>query len=334
MKINSIIIVSMIFYVILQGCMPKDSPVKPFDRGDAIISQIDMEGDSKWQVFFNLNDNKEIKRSMMTDWDLAFNCDADNNTILLNSATFMSVMNMGQVAFEDVTSSKGFVPQNEHVDGYLIIDSSALGIWYNIENDKVISKNDVFIVNRGVSFNSRPLGYRKLMILGADKEGFDIRVADLNGNNDRNIRINKKEGINYIALSLVNDEIKEIEPPSNDWDIVFTKYTYTYYVPEYTPYIVTGVLLNPKFTHVAVDSVNKYEEITLDMVENYNYTNKTDIIGFDWKNYIFDSGQYVTYPWKNYIIRDRNGFYYKLHFLDYYNNDGERGAPKFEFQKL
>jgi len=36
----------------------------------------------------------------------------------------------------------------------------------------------------------------------------------------------------------------------------------------------------------------------------------------------------------NYVIRDRDGFFYKLRFIDFSNDMGEKGYPKFEFVRL
>jgi hypothetical protein len=314
--------------------MPEDIPVTPFDRGDVIVNQVVLESDYKWQAFFNLAENREIKRSLMNEWDLAFNCIDTSNIIMLNMASFMQIMDKGNVAFEEVTSAAKPEWRGESPFGYEEIDSTAIGKWYDIVDGNVVSKNHVYVLNRGVTPVGKPIGNKKMMILGADKSGFEIRIADLNGNNDRKIKINKKPELNYICLSLNKDEIKEIEPPSNDWDIVFTKYTYIFYEPEYIPYSVTGVLLNPKYTAIALDTVNSYQDITFDLVENYQFSSKMDMIGYDWKDVNIETGAYTVYPWMNYIIRDRQGFYYKLHFIDYYDDEGKKGAPKFEFQKL
>ncbi len=37
---------------------------------------------------------------------------------------------------------------------------------------------------------------------------------------------------------------------------------------------------------------------------------------------------------KSYVFLTSEGSYFKLRFTDYVDNNGNRGAPKFEFQKL
>jgi hypothetical protein len=328
-------ILAFTLIILLHSCMPEDDPVKPYDRGDKLISQVVVGLDYRWTHFFNLNDNRIVKTSLMTDFDLAFNCSDTSNIIMLNGATYMSVVRKGAVAFEDVKSydSTDFW-YGENPYGYENIDSSAIGKWYDDSQGEIVSLNHVYIINRGSNWIGKPLGYKKMMILSADAQGYEIKVADLDGKNERNIKIQRNPNLNYIALSLTKDEIVEFEPPTIEWDIVFTKYTYIFYEPDYIPYAVAGVLLNPKFTSVALDTVNAYEDITSNHIESYTFSNLLDGIGWDWKRVNIETGVYTIYPWKNYILRDRKGFYYKLHFIDYYDDEGTRGAPKFEFQKL
>ena len=37
---------------------------------------------------------------------------------------------------------------------------------------------------------------------------------------------------------------------------------------------------------------------------------------------------------KNFIIKNSIGLYFKLHFIDFYNDSGEKGYPKFALQQL
>ena len=49
------------------------------------------------------------------------------------------------------------------------------------------------------------------------------------------------------------------------------------------------------------------------------FNNEIDFIGYDWKTYDFNSGNYVVDQNSNYIIKTNVGFYYKLHFLNLYD---------------
>lgn len=123
------------------------------------------------------------------------------------------------------------------------------------------------------------------------------------------------------------------DPPKTDWDIVFTRYRYIYYSLNNFPYLVSGVLSNPYNTWVSPDSVNNFTAINAPAPPN-TYTNKRDVIGFDWKNYNFDNGRYEVRKEKNYIIRTQENAEWKLHFLDFYSTTGMKGSPMFEFERI
>ena len=70
------------------------------------------------------------------------------------------------------------------------------------------------------------------------------------------------------------------------------------------------------------------------MIGDYYFNNNNDMVGYIWKEYDLNAGEYTVFSNINYIIQDKNDKYYKLHFIDFYNNLGEKGYPKFEIQEL
>ena len=46
------------------------------------------------------------------------------------------------------------------------------------------------------------------------------------------------------------------------------------------------------------------------------------------------AGNYTVNSNITYIVKDTDGNYYKLRFLDFYNNKGDKGYPKFEFSRI
>jgi hypothetical protein len=102
---------------------------------------------------------------------------------------------------------------------------------------------------------------------------------------------------------------------------------------EQYPYLVTGVLLNPYQVSVALDT-SDFFAIELKDTANYTYTGKLDFIGYDWKFYNFDDGVYTIVPGLNYIIRNNDGYHYKLRFTDFYDEFGVKGTISFETAKL
>ena len=135
-------------------------------------------------------------------------------------------------------------------------------------------------------------------------------------------------------MSLVEGGIyKSLEPASNAWDLKFTQYTF-FFIEENTNYLVTGLLLNRNNTMAIMDEEVNYEDIDKEMAESYTLKENIDVPGYNWKGFSLDANEYTVYFNKNYIIRSSSGFYYKLRFLDWYNDEGEVGHAKFEYQKL
>ena len=46
----------------------------------------------------------------------------------------------------------------------------------------------------------------------------------------------------------------------------------------------------------------------------------------------FESQYYSVRDDINYIIKDTQGRYFKFRFIDFYNSEGNKGYPKFEYQ--
>jgi len=66
----------------------------------------------------------------------------------------------------------------------------------------------------------------------------------------------------------------------------------------------------------------------------FNFSNEQNAIGYKWKIYDFDAQIYSVNSQMTYIIKSVSNRYFKLRFLDFYNNEGEKGFPSFEIQEL
>ena len=107
-----------------------------------------------------------------------------------------------------------------------------------------------------------------------------------------------------------------------------------YYTTPPTPYQVNGALLNPNGITALVDSVTSYNQIDLAFAQSLTLSHFRNAIGYDWKYYDFNEQTYKVKPHFSYVIRDREGYFWKMRFLDFFNAQGEKGHPKFEYQRL
>ena len=74
------------------------------------------------------------------------------------------------------------------------LDSTAIGDWR--------TNGSVYIIDKGYSIGYIHQGFKKLQIISADETVYKIRYADLNGNNEQNIELEKDSAYNFIFLAL------------------------------------------------------------------------------------------------------------------------------------
>lgn len=326
------ITIVIISALLLGGCIPEEDPVTPYDRGDIQQNTVGMEADYRYQVYFDLGTNRMVSRNLVTDWDLGFASADTDMAIRLNGGKIMAAVDAG-TDFDAVNSVAGVEWRYDHPAG--TPDSTAIGQWWKSTDGQIVSQQRVYIIDRGLTPAGKKLGYKKLMITDYTDGVYTVRFADLDGGNDVTMTISRDMEYNTIGLLLDNTAaIVTYEPVNTIWDLTFTRYTHIFYAPEFTPYSVTGVLLNSNGVAVARDSVRAFEDITFDLVEQYSFVTGRDAVGYDWKTFYLDKGEYVVRPEMIYIIRDTEGFYYKLHFTDFYNEEGDKGFPAFEYRKL
>jgi hypothetical protein len=98
--------------------------------------------------------------------------------------------------------------------------------------------------------------------------------------------------------------------------------------------LVTGVLFNPSKTYSTQVFDKPFEAISSSDILSPIANQRIDNIGYNWKRYDFDQGYYITDPSKNYVFRTQNDKMYKLHFLDFYSQQGEKGTISFEYSEL
>lgn len=319
----------------LTACFEDEIPVKPYPRGDEQIATVELTSKYINQVYFNFEKGMAMKSNLYDVWDLAFQCHGDDFYVLLNGAKFMEAANMGPVDFVTLTSQDNASFKYDSTN--LVFEEFAIGKWWSeADKDFALSKNDVYIVNRGRDVNNRRQGTYKVQFLGFEDGHYHVRFAELQSTTFKEIKVPRKQQYNFIMLSLAGDgEVLELEPEKDDWDIVYTKYiAFLPFEGGLLPYSVTGILINHTHVVAARDSTNDFKNITFAMVDDYSFTNQPDIIGHDWKWFDLASETYMARPEKIFLIRDAKGFYWKFHIIEYYNATGERGYPQMEFKKL
>jgi hypothetical protein len=335
-----IYIISIIIAISMVSCIPEESPIAPHQSGDVLSGSAEMGTLYLNQVYFSLKEGKVVSTNKFTDFDIEFSCLPDTFAIKLNGARFMKIHNTGKVKFDEVgTQDTASLDETQWLydNPFGKLDSTSIGNWWESKNgNTLVSKQEVYIINRGVTERGKHTGYRKFQVLGVEDNTYFIKVSNLDGTNlvELEIQVNPKK--NFVQVSFNSGAvITELEPDYDQWDFCFTKYTDLLYTSEGDAvwYSVTGPLTNRRFVKTSVDTSFNFEEIKYENVLDLTYSQHPNTIGHDWKWFDLGKGAYIINPNINYVLQTANGIY-KLHFIGFYNDAGEKGYPKFEYQLL
>ena len=308
----------------LIGCIKEELPVQPRQPGDVTTKSISLSSDYRNQIFFSLQNDSIVAKSVKTDWDLAFDANTEGYKVYLNQAKFMKAAVTNLDDTEGSNDTTGF-EKNSRLDASNIQDSLAIG--------DVRDLKKVLWIDRGYDSNNDKLNLVKIQFKGVDGNKYSLKVGRNGSSKSATFDIPKDKNFNRVYFSLTTNSVVKVEPPKTEWDFVFTQYVYTFKQPN-LPYLVVGALLNPYNTTAIADSSLSFNNIDRTIAESFKLTNKPDVIGYNWKEYGFGSSIYRVKTQYNYIIRDSKGTLYKMRFLDFYDDKGQKGNPKFEFQNL
>ncbi|MET3036962.1 HmuY family protein [Chryseobacterium sp. NRRL B-14859] len=322
------------------------------------------------QVWIDLSDYKNPSINKRTDWDLGFYT-GDEFRVIMNGSIAMTVIkipnatNIANVKETDVTGLKDiaqvgtFTPENlQYVDnpkGNFLTQTS--GIDAIKEND---AENPVYLINLGreipkstnigtgtVSLNGDPRGWKKVQILRAPN-GYKIRYADLNAE-EADIKeyiMTKDTEYNFMFFNLKTGTPINIQPKKKRWDIVFTTFTNEVFMNGnsagsyfFADFVSTNILNGVGAYQVSVTGSldQAYNAFTLKDVDPDKFIfNDQRAIGDKWRTTTGTTevqGAFV-YADRFFVLKDAEGFYFKLRFNKMKNNEGERGFTNFEFEPL
>jgi len=334
---------TILFFIIatvLTSCFKEDDPIQPHPNSTVKQEIIPLTEYYIYQIYFNLATGEQVSTNQKIDFDLSFACDDTATAIRLNTSTFMSAVSTAYTNFEQVNDTSGLKWKFDKSDGNP--DSTALYNWISIDGTDTSYLNKVYIVDRGIDEMGFKLGLKKVIFKKLVKNKYYFTYANMDNTEQKEVVIEKNPGFNYIQFSFENGgEIKQVEPESDNWDLVFTQYTTLLYTSEGDPYpyLVTGTLINPTGTEVAFDSTMTFNDVVLDDIYYLDYSANLDAIGYEWKELFGDINggdfYYKTHSNYNYFIKSKQGIFYKLHFTGFYNTEtGVKGYPTFEFQRL
>ena len=291
---------------------------------ESFIKTIPLTSDYRYQIYYEINSNSIVNENLKTDWDIALENNLDGYHIIINSSTFSQISSVDNVPFENIINVSNLSWNWDNPNGDL--NNTAIGDYRELNNT-------FWIIDLGYSPSGNQRGYKKFIIESVSEDSYTIRHANLDNSEEVTATIYKSYETNFIYYSLKQNLQVEIEPLNNSWDLLFTQYTHIF--DSGTPYLVTGTLINKHSNlEVAVDSIADFNQIDDTYTSTYEFVNDQNSIGYSWKEYFHDTQTFSIKSHINYIIKKENNTFFKLRFIDYYNNSGEKGFPKIEIQKL
>ena len=333
------IISILIVFIILSSCFKEDDPIPPNPKPDKEVEIIPMTQYYSYQVYFDLASGEQVSSNPKDDFDLLFASSDTATRIRLNTATFMMAAETPFKEFESISDTAGLDWEFDSSDGNP--DSTALLNWISISGTDTSYSDYVWVINRGINDVGIHRGFKKVKFNSLKNGTFHFTCMNMDNSDQKEIYVSKKSGYNHVQFSFdINAEV-EFEPERSAWDLLFTQYTTLLFTDEGDPYpyLVTGVLINEAGTGVAFDSTMVFDNVVLEDVLYLDYSTNQDVIGYEWKELYGDinSGDfyYKARTNYNYFIRSKNGLFYKLRFIGFYDPEtGEKGFPSFEYQRL
>jgi hypothetical protein len=319
-RILSCLAPAVLFTFLFASCVKKEAPYpvppKPNQDGEFKLqdSQVKMGEDYETQIYFSFTTGI-VATSNVKSWDLGFATDGETSELWLNSAKPVLIYPTESTNYESVVSKNNVAASAWKYDNPSgIKGKSALGL--------LTSQNHIGEV---------------LIVDAGDDMFFKVQILEATVGSEQSIV--KDGNYNFIYFSF-NTGIVKPEPPKKDWDILFTRYrtVYYHYNPDGSdyPYPVNGVLTNPYKTRSGNDTTKGYDfyPFTLADAEKFVLREDRDVIGFNWKSVNINTTQYTVNPRRIYVIEDQNGALWKMHFVNFYDSDGKKGSPQFEYQRL
>ncbi len=313
------------------SCFQREVPLSPREAGPVQSDRVDLGDNYSFQIYYDLSEGAVSGRNERMDWDLAIARNDSSLTVWLNSSRAMMAARTQSSRFDTLLRAEDLDFKWDQPSGGP--SGAVIGeIW---KQGKL--SREIFMLDMGVRPDASSPGYRKLQFESWDGDTLGLRFANPDLPEVHHLRVSLRDTgryFQYISL-LQMKKAESVSAPKENWDLLFTQHLRIFFVDgDSLPYLVNGVLLNPWHTLAARDSLHAFAEITREMMDEFEFTHARDVIGYDWKRYDFNSNQYSIVPGRNYIIRDAAGYYYKLRFTGYYDENGRKGVPQFEFQQL
>jgi Fe-S cluster assembly iron-binding protein IscA len=305
------------------------------------------------QVFVDLSNNK-MTIARRDSWELGF-YGGDEFRVAINTSVYMFAAALSSTDIDAVTASDtqivdlqpqmniGQVGANVYADDVEgDINKTAI-----TEISETNANNPVYLINMGyevgtgtaevgsVDISDSARGWKKIRVL-KDGNDYILQYADLNDTTHEEVRISKNAAFNFTFFSIANNQVVDVQPEKDKWDLGFTVFTNVIAFGAesgaygFSDFVITN--RNGNVSSYAVDtSISSYEDFSMAEVNTTDFDIKQNVIGSSWRS-VFNGGSVKADIF--YILKDTEDNIYKIKFLALTNDNGERGYAEFEYELL
>ncbi len=310
----------LIIWLLLCACLRDEEPVQPYDRGEQVTQSVSLTRTYENQVWYSLKNNEVVTTNSKMDWDVRFWSEPETDALQLNFAKSMSAYRTGETDFDKIQDTAGFK------NGRKFDAPSG-----NLDSTAVTATDEIYIIDMGFAPDGTHVGFYKLKVL-KDGNRFQLQYGTLKSNDPEEIELEPDLNTDFTYFSMTASKQVYPEPQKGEYDLLFTQYTHLFQEP-FMPYLVVGCVTRPKIRSGEINSI-PFEEISIEDTSHVHFSTAQNFIGYDWKEFDLNENTYTIDTERVFIIQYQSGLYYKLHFLDFLDVEGNRGAPTFSFKVL
>lgn len=316
-KIQKIILILLVFALV--ACGRDELPLRKNRNEMSKTFSVDLGVDYSQVSAFRFQQAFSQLLPPFDSWNIAAGNRNGSFFIELNSALLMQ---FAQTEYSDIGLPLSIEDYNFLAD-LPQWDSDAHSFMEACLSGKVV------IIHHGFDLEGRPKGYSKLYCKSRLNQ-VDFFLHSMEGTLLDSFSIQQSESPRYYAI-----DTRTFIPylNINDFDLIFTRYTHVFEEP-YMPYLVTGILSANSNIRFAMDTITDFSAITLSDTSQYSWSRDRTSIGYDWKQYSFNTQTFEILEGRTYLISTPDGWYYKLRFIDFYDLAGNKGHITFEYKVL
>jgi hypothetical protein len=333
----------VLFAVFFTSC-EKDEPLYPQPKVAAGLQTQTFEMGETYsnQLYFDFETQTKTT-NLFGQWDLGFACNGTPHVIVCaGKSTSYALAKVTDTHFDDLHSLQmsklnwGFDNPNGHIDSLVTsncFQPNANGYEGNPNETYVLDLgSDSIVANRFIKI-------KFLSVRGGMYEFQWTYVFNPSKINITKIYTNPEYNYTYFnfgTLKTVENELIK----NNKWDIVFTTYKESIHDVngQPYPYIIRGALINQHKISVCEINSNtsgiSFDKMTKELAQSFSMGKTLNEIGYDWKVYDQNSSKYTIVQNKYFLLKTESGNWFKMRFIDFYDDQGRKGYPKMAWEVL